>query len=160
RGDGRGGRRGLGRDRCRLPVRGGCHRAGARPRPVSRAARGAPGRARVGVIAGAIAPDRGPSAHGPGEGGSRLSERLREHWALKLLSLVFAVVLWAFVVSTDRGEAVFTVPIDLTDMPPGLEVTSLGVETVVVRVGGRKSLLERMREEDFRAEVSLHDAKP
>jgi hypothetical protein len=83
---------------------------------------------------------------------------LREHWPLKLLSLGFAVVLWAFVVSTDRGEAIFTVPIDFTGTPPGLEVTSLGVETVVVRVSGRRSLLDHLREDDFRAEVSLRGA--
>jgi hypothetical protein len=88
-----------------------------------------------------------------------LVERLREHWPLKLLSLGFAAVLWAFVVSTDRGEAIFTVPIDFTGTPPGLEVTALGVETVVVRVSGRRSLLERLREEDLHAEVSLRGAE-
>ena len=85
-------------------------------------------------------------------------ERLCEHWPLKVLSLVFAVGLWAFV-SADWGEALFTLPLDLTGTPPGLVVTSVSVETVVVRVSGRRSLLSRLREDDFRAEVSLRGAE-
>ena len=45
------------------------------------------------------------------------------------------------------------------DRPPGLEVASVGVEAVVVRVEGRHSRLRRLHEEDFRAEVSLKSAQ-
>jgi hypothetical protein len=85
---------------------------------------------------------------------------LVENWPLKLASVAFAVGLWLFVATEERTDAVFTVPLDLVDRPPGVEVTSLGVETVVVRVEGRHSLLRRLREEDFRAEVSLKSARP
>ena len=47
-----------------------------------------------------------------------------------------------------------------SDRPPGLEVASVGVEAVVVRVEGRHSRLRRLHEEDFRAEVSLKSAQP
>ncbi len=87
-----------------------------------------------------------------------LVARLVEHWPLKLLSVAFALALWAFVVSGDQGDAFFTVPLVLTGQPSSLEVTSLGVETVVVRVRGARGLLGRLREQDFRAEVSLRDA--
>ena len=89
-----------------------------------------------------------------------LRTRLLEHWPIKLVSLVFAIGLWLFVATEDRTDAVFTVPLDLVDRPPGMEVTSLGVETVTVRAEGRRSLLRRLHEEDFRAEVSLKSARP
>lgn len=89
-----------------------------------------------------------------------LAARLAENWQLKLLSVAFAVTLWAFVSSEDKGEAVYTVPLDLTDRPAGAEVTSVGVETLVVRVQGLRSALARLREEDLRAEVSLRDVPP
>ena len=89
-----------------------------------------------------------------------LRRRLLEHWPIKLVSLVFAIGLWLFVATEDRTDAVFTVPLDLVDRPPGMEVTSLGVETVTVRAEGRRSLLRRLHEEDFRAEVSLKSARP
>jgi hypothetical protein len=85
---------------------------------------------------------------------------LTENWPLKLVSMVFAMGLWLFVAAEDRADAVFTVPLDLIDRPAGVEVTSLGVETVIVRVEGRRTLLRTLREEDLRAEVSLKDQPP
>jgi YbbR domain-containing protein len=85
---------------------------------------------------------------------------LVEHWRLKLAAAIFAVALWLFVSAEDRTEAVFTVPLDLIEQPAGLEVTSLATETVIVRVEGRRSLLRRLDENDFRAEVSLKSARP
>jgi YbbR domain-containing protein len=85
---------------------------------------------------------------------------LQENWPLKLASVLFAVGLWLFVAAEDRTDAVFTVPLDLVDEPPGVEVASLEVGTVIVRVEGRRSRLRLLREEDFRAEVSLKGAQP
>lgn len=82
------------------------------------------------------------------------------NWPLKLVAVVFALGLWAFVVTEERTDAVFTVPLDLVDRPTGVEVASVGVERVVVRVEGRESVLRRLHEEDFRAEVSLKSARP
>jgi hypothetical protein len=85
---------------------------------------------------------------------------LLQHWQLKLLSVVFAVLLWAFVVSEDRHEVVLAVPLDLIDRPAGLEVVSMGVEAVVVRLEGLRGVVSRLRDDDLRAEVSLRDARP
>ena len=82
------------------------------------------------------------------------------NWPLKLVAVAFALALWAFVVTEERTDAVFTVPLDLVDRPAGVEVASVGVGTVVVRVEGRGSLLRRLHEADFRAEVSLKTARP
>ncbi|MBI3458469.1 MAG: hypothetical protein HY002_22075 [Candidatus Rokubacteria bacterium] len=89
-----------------------------------------------------------------------LAARLAEHWQLKLLSVVFAVVLWAFVASEDTSEGVYTVPLDATGVPPGMEVTALGVETVDVRVRGLRHILARLDERAVRAELDLHGARP
>jgi YbbR domain-containing protein len=82
------------------------------------------------------------------------------NWPLKLVAVVFALALWGFVVTEERTDAVFTVPLDLVDPPTGVEVASVGVERVVVRVEGRDSVLRRLHEADFRAEVSLKNARP
>jgi hypothetical protein len=86
---------------------------------------------------------------------TRIRTLVVENWPLKVASLVFATGLWLFVATEDRTEAVFTVPLDVVDQPPGAEVTSLGIETVIVQVEGRRSRLQQVREDDFRAEVSL-----
>jgi hypothetical protein len=82
------------------------------------------------------------------------------HWPLKLASIVFATGLFVFVATEERTEAVFTVPLELVDRPPNLEIASIGVDAVVIRVEGRDSRLRRLHEEDFRAEVSLKNARP
>lgn len=85
---------------------------------------------------------------------------LLEHWTLKLFAMVFAVGLWLFVATEDQADAVFTVPLDVVDRPAGTEVASLAVESVVVRVSGRKSLLQQVHEGDLRAEISLRQFGP
>jgi YbbR domain-containing protein len=85
---------------------------------------------------------------------------LAENWPLKLMSVIFAMGLWLFVAAEERTEAVFTVPLELVDPPPGVEVTSLSSEDVIVRVVGRDSLLRRLHEEDFQARVSLKNIRP
>jgi YbbR domain-containing protein len=90
---------------------------------------------------------------------SGLRGLLLENWSLKLVSLVFAGGLWIFVATEERMDAFFTVPLDLVDLPAGLDLASVGVETVVVRVEGRRSLVRRLREEDLHAELSLKNAR-
>ncbi len=89
-----------------------------------------------------------------------LASRLAEHWELKLVSLVFAVALWALVVAEEKTQAVYMVPLDVANVPPGLEVTALGVEVVVVRVQGLRHVLDRLDERELRTQVSLRGARP
>jgi YbbR domain-containing protein len=88
-----------------------------------------------------------------------LAARLTEHWQLKLLSLVFATALWVFLVVEDKGEAVYTVPLDLKNVPPGAEVTALGAEAVAVRVQGLRHVLSRLDERELHATVDLRGAR-
>ncbi|MBI2460656.1 MAG: hypothetical protein HYV61_03935 [Candidatus Rokubacteria bacterium] len=60
--------------------------------------------------------------------------RLIDHWQLKLLSVAFAVGLWLFVVSEDKVETVFAAPIELREIPMGLEIARMETETVETSV--------------------------
>jgi YbbR domain-containing protein len=88
-----------------------------------------------------------------------LAARLAEHWQLKILSLVFAVALWIFLVVEDKGEAVYTVPLDVKNVPSGTEVTALGAEAVAVRVHGLRHVLSRLDERELHATVDLRGAR-
>jgi YbbR domain-containing protein len=88
-----------------------------------------------------------------------LLRHLVAHWQLKILAVIFAAVLWAFVASDDKSEAIYTVPVEVT-VPAGLEVASLGVEAVDVRVEGLRHVLARVQDHDLRADVRVREAKP
>jgi YbbR domain-containing protein len=90
----------------------------------------------------------------------RLAARLLDHWQLKLLSLVFAVVLWVIVAVEDVGEAVYTVPLVLTQLPPGLKVAAPVTETVDVRLHGLRHVLSRIEVRHLGVRVSLRGARP
>ncbi len=84
---------------------------------------------------------------------------LTANWQLKLLAAGFAVGLWIIVASQDRGEVVYNVPLDLAGVPPGLEVASVGTETVDVRLQGLRHILSRIQDQDLRVELDLHGAQ-
>ena len=89
-----------------------------------------------------------------------MAARLLDHWQLKLLSVVFAVVLWVFVAAEDQGEIAVWVPLSLTGVPPGVKATLPGTESVEVRIEGYRHVLDRLELRGLRAEVSLRDAGP
>jgi len=89
----------------------------------------------------------------------RIAARLVRNWQLKLLSLVFAVALWIFVAAEDKGERVYTVPLDFTNVPPRLEIAALGTPAVDVRVQGLTHVLNRIDERELRAQLSLLGAR-
>lgn len=86
--------------------------------------------------------------------------RLLENWQLKALSVVFAIALWLFVVSEDKAETVFAVPIEFQNIPQGLEVAAMEPESVEVRVRGLRGILSQVREGDLRVPVSLKGTQP
>ena len=90
---------------------------------------------------------------------TRLVGKLAGHWQLKLLSLMFAIALWAFVTLEDWTEAVHTVPLDFVNVPPGLTATATGDETVEVRIRGLRGILAGVGPRDLRAEVGLDVAE-
>ncbi|MBI2879284.1 MAG: hypothetical protein HYY19_06130 [Candidatus Rokubacteria bacterium] len=86
--------------------------------------------------------------------------RLLDHWQLKLLSVAFAVGLWLFVVSEDKVETVFAAPIELREIPMGLEIARMETETVEVRVRGLRSIVSRVRDRDLRVPLDLKGVQP
>lgn len=88
----------------------------------------------------------------------RLASSLVHDWQLKLLSVAFALALWGFVVSEDRGEATFVVPLSFVDLPAGLQITGGVGEAVSVRVRALRRALPRLSEADFEVRASLAGA--
>lgn len=87
-------------------------------------------------------------------------KRLAENWVLKVLSLVFALVLWFFVIGERRLEVGYAVPLELKNVPPGMMVANEVPSLVDVRISGPRTLLMNLRPTDINISVDLKDLQP
>ncbi|HZP38752.1 MAG TPA: CdaR family protein [Methylomirabilota bacterium] len=85
---------------------------------------------------------------------------LTRHWELKLMALAVSMVLWAFVMTSERADIVVAAPIELDGIPEGLEVKGERPDTVDVQLHGLRGALDRLRPERVRARLSLVGVQP
>lgn len=85
---------------------------------------------------------------------------LMENWLLRLLSIVFAVVLWFFVTGEQRLERSYLVPLELGNVPEGLMVANEVPSRIDVRISGPRTLLINIDQGELAIPVDLDGAKP
>lgn len=85
---------------------------------------------------------------------------ITENWTLKLISLVFALLLWMFIMGERRLEIGYRVPLELQNIPVGLMVANEVPSLVDVRVSGPRTLLMKVSPNDISIIVDLSDLKP
>src|SRR5262249_10350775 len=81
------------------------------------------------------------------------------HLGLKLLSFVMALLLWMVVSGEQTVERGLRVPMELQQLPPGLELTGDIPTTVDLRVKGPSSALSRGAPGDLVAVTDLRGAQ-
>lgn len=82
------------------------------------------------------------------------------HFGLKALSLALAVLLWMTVAGEEIVERGLRVPLELQQMPAGIEVLGDIPSTVDVRVRGGSDALSRVGAGDVIAVLDLRGARP
>lgn len=85
---------------------------------------------------------------------------LTENWTLKLISVVFAILLWMFIMGERRLEVGFRVPLELQNIPQNLMVANEVPSLVDVRISGPRTLLMKVSPNDISIVVDLTDLKP
>ena len=81
---------------------------------------------------------------------------LTENWMMKLLSLVFALVLWFFVMGEQDLEKGFAIPVELTNLPEGLIVSNDVPSLLDVRISGPRSVLMNLEQSDLAIDIDLN----
>lgn len=87
-------------------------------------------------------------------------KKLTENWALKLLALVFACILWFFVTGEQKLERSYAVPLQLKNMPVGMMVVNDMPNLIDVRISGPRTLLMNLQLQDIGIAVNLKDLEP
>ncbi len=85
---------------------------------------------------------------------------ITENWALKLISLVFALMLWFFIMGERRLEVSYRVPLELQNLPRELMVANEIPSMVDVRISGPRTLLMKVSPNDISITVDLTGLRP
>lgn len=85
---------------------------------------------------------------------------LTQNWVLKLLSLVFALVLWFFVMGEQKLEVGYAVPLELKNVPPGMMIANDVPSLIDVRISGPRTVLMNVKPSDISLSIDLRDLQP
>src|SRR6056297_1596746 len=77
----------------------------------------------------------------------------------KLISLLLAVILWAYIVSTQVGEVKFNIPVEYRNLPKSLIVLEKEPPLISVVFKGKKDLLRNINTKNIKAYVNLKNPK-
>lgn len=84
-----------------------------------------------------------------------LLSKLTENWLLKVLSLIFAAVLWFFVMGEQRVERSYSFPLELRNVPKDLSVANEVPGQIDVRISGPRTLLVNLDEKQISIPINL-----
>jgi YbbR domain-containing protein len=85
---------------------------------------------------------------------------MRKHLGLKLLSVLLGFSLWYAIAREQEAEFSLSIPVELRDVPEGLEVVEESVRTVEVRLRGAAEVLRRLTPQDLHVGIDLREAGP
>ncbi len=85
---------------------------------------------------------------------------MRDQLGLKIVALLLGFSLWYAVAREQEAEFSLSIPIELRDLPEGLEVVEESVQEVEVRLRGPAEVLRRLTAQDVNVGVDLLDAEP
>lgn len=84
-----------------------------------------------------------------------LFSKLTENWLLKVLSLIFAAVLWFFVMGEQEVDRRYSIPLELKNVPTDLTVANEVPAQIDVRISGPRTLLINLDEKKISIPIDL-----
>jgi YbbR domain-containing protein len=82
------------------------------------------------------------------------------NFGYKVVSLALAIGLWWAISHDPVAEVEVTVPIEFHNIPSNLDISSVDISEVRVRIRGPERLIHEMRAQDVHVEVDLNGVKP
>ena len=90
---------------------------------------------------------------------NKLKEIFLEDIGLKLLALLLAILLWAYLMVQETHTRQIKVPLQLTNMPMDRLLVGDIINSVMVTVKGRTGVLMSLSKDDFDAEADLSNCR-
>jgi YbbR domain-containing protein len=83
-----------------------------------------------------------------------------KNWVLKLVSLLFALFLWYFVVGEDKVDMNVTIPVEIVNLPRDLVISNQFKKQLEVTVAGQRSLIRGITSQHISRTIDLSKAAP
>ena len=83
-----------------------------------------------------------------------------KNWVLKLLSLLFALFLWYFVVGEDKVDMNVTIPVEIVNLPRDLVISNQFKKQLEVTISGQRSLIRALTEQHISRSIDLSKVSP
>lgn len=89
-----------------------------------------------------------------------IKDLIVRNWQLKLLALFLALILWIVLIPEEKtfAEKNLSIHLELTNIPPDIEVVEKPESTINLKVRARKRILNQLTPEDFLAQLDLSKA--
>ncbi len=84
---------------------------------------------------------------------------LTSNWLEKVVSLLLAVLLWVYVTGQEKSEMSFTVPLELTNIPPDMEIINEPPGYITIRVRGNSHILTNIKPGKIKVVLDLSHLK-
>ena len=88
------------------------------------------------------------------------SQRWATDWGFKVLSLIFALMMWYFVVGEDKVDMTVYVPIEITNLPQSLIISNQFKKQLEVTISGPRGLVRSITNQHITRSIDLSNAKP
>lgn len=89
----------------------------------------------------------------------KLKALIFENLGIKIASLIFAVILWFFVMSRGKMEMSFESPLEFRNIPQNLELVGEPIKSVDIWIQGQESTLRGLRGNEIKTTIDLSGAK-
>jgi YbbR domain-containing protein len=87
-------------------------------------------------------------------------QKWAKDWGPKVLALLFAVLMWYFVVGEDKVDMTVYVPIEITNLPQNLIIANQYKKQLEVVVSGPRGLVRTISNQRISRSIDLAEARP
>jgi YbbR domain-containing protein len=82
------------------------------------------------------------------------------NWGLKLISLIFAILLWYFVVGEDKVDTTIYIPVEIVNLPKELVIANQFKKQLEATVSGPRGLINGINRQRITRTINLAKATP
>lgn len=82
------------------------------------------------------------------------------NWGLKLISLIFAILLWYFVVGEDKVDTTVYIPVEIVNLPKELVIANQFKKQLEATVSGPRGLINGINRQRITRTINLAKATP